>query len=93
MELKFLISTTGGPRSLQERENESWLQAVLCEQWLFTKGCMGCKGFFFEEGINVMFFKKNRLTLLSRCIFCCLPVSQVILKCFRRGSGILVFQW
>ena len=73
MELKFLISTTGCPTSLQERENESWLQAVLREQWLFTKGCMGCKGFFFEEGKNVMFLEKIDLPYCLVVVFvvCC----------------------
>ena len=45
-ELKFVMSTTGYPRSLQECGCDSWLQAVLCYKRLFTKGCMGCEWFF-----------------------------------------------
>lgn len=48
-ERKFLMSTTGFPRSLQECGGDSCLHAVLRYRRLVTKGCMGCKWFFKRE--------------------------------------------
>ena len=45
-EVKFVMSTTGSPRLLQECGGYSFLLAVLCYKRLFTKGCMGCEWFF-----------------------------------------------
>ena len=49
IELKFLMSTTGCPRSLQECGGDSCLQVVLRYKRLFTKGCMESKWFFKTE--------------------------------------------